>query len=202
MPAGISFAISALISPSAVLAGPSFLILRPRFATWLRMFLPAALLMTLYLAPVLDDYLLSPRGLLNAAPMGLSGAPAPAAESSASFWTALVPRAEVVKEGRDAVLGFLLLLPLVALGLFELVREKKARRLGLALLSLWLFSFIFGATHPTVPVHPFQGHLGHPARSRRRSQKTRRPRRAAHMEPAAPSSSPHPPRRARRRSRF
>ena len=160
--AGPAFAISALITPSTALAGPSFLIYRPNVRSWVRAFLPAALLMSLFLSPVLDDYLLGPRGLLNAVPGFLIGAPAPSLPKTQSIEAAdAVEEPDsrcgdlclgIRKEARDVVLGCLHLLPLWIVGLGALLRRKALQRFALALFSLWLLSFLFGIGHPTVPV--------------------------------------------------
>jgi hypothetical protein len=118
--AGLSFLLTFLITPSAILALPCFFILRPRLRP-LRLFcaiFSVSAAVTIFL--VHQFYFFGSRGLFEAAnrPLNLGWA--------------------LNKEGREIFSGFFLCIPLVVAGLLEIFGRKQLRPLAFALLILWL----------------------------------------------------------------
>jgi len=140
--AGLAFAAATLVTPSALLAAPSFVVLRPQLRPLLRMALAGSLLLAGSLAWVLEDYLFGGRGLLGAA-----GA-------------AVDPVAAVKKEVFEVAFDFFAFLPLLAAGAAVVASRERCRRYGVALAVLWLFSFFLGERFGDVPVQlPLYGLL-------------------------------------------
>ncbi len=130
---GLAFGLSALITPSTLLAAPGLVVLRPRLGQLIRFGAAAGLLLVLCLSWVLDDYVFGERGLLAAAG-GVADL-----------------HAAVMKEGKEVVLGVSAWLPLLLLGGYELFARRRLRRFGLALWVIWLFTFLFGEKFGDVP---------------------------------------------------
>ncbi len=131
---GVAFAAATLVTPSAMLAVPGFVVLRPSLRPLVRMALAGSAVLVVALTPVLDDYLFGPRGLLGAAEGGVD----------------LV--AAVKKEAFETVFGFFALLPFVAAGAVEAVRKPQWRRFATALFVFWLVAFALGERFGDVPV--------------------------------------------------
>jgi hypothetical protein len=120
--AALSFLLSFLITPSAILALPCFFILRPRLRPLLLFCAIFAISAAVTIFPVRQAYFFGSRGLFEAAnrPLNLSWA--------------------LSKEGREIVFGFQLCIPLVIAGLFEIFSRKQLRPFAFALLILWLIT--------------------------------------------------------------
>ena len=132
--AGIAFAVSSLITPSALFALPLFLITRPRLRSLLLFAAAACTLSAVVVAPVYNDYLFGHRGLLKASGKDVN-----------LLWA-------LAKEGREALDNFILCLPFIAIGLYKLFSRRRFLPLGLALLTLWLATLCFGERFRGVPV--------------------------------------------------
>ncbi len=131
---GLAFGFSTLITPSTLFAAPAFVVLRPKLGPLVRFGAAAALLLALCLSWAIDDYLFGGRGLLKAT------------------GSAFDLKAAVLKEGLEAVVGISAWLPLLLLGAHRLIVRAQLRRLGLALLAIWLFTFVFAERFGDVPV--------------------------------------------------
>lgn len=128
--AGVSFALSFLIAPSAVFALPLFFILRPRLRPLL-LFCVVILVITVPLIlPVYGDYFFGPRGLLQAAQQPFS-----------LGWA-------LRKEGWEIFISFFLCIPFLVVGLVEIFGRKSSRPLGIALLTLWITTLFLGEKFP------------------------------------------------------
>jgi hypothetical protein len=118
--AALSFLLSFLITPSAILALPCFFILRPRLRPLLLFCTIFLVIAAVTIFPVRQSYFFGSRGLFEAAnrPLNLDWA--------------------LNKEGREIFSGFFLCIPLVVAGLLEIFGRKQLRPLAFALLILWL----------------------------------------------------------------
>jgi hypothetical protein len=118
--AALSFLLSFLITPSAILALPCFFILRPRLRPLLLFCAIFLVIAAVTIFPVRQSYFFGSRGLFEAAnrPLNLGWA--------------------LNKEGREIFSGFFLCIPLVVAGLLEIFGRKRFRPLAFALLILWL----------------------------------------------------------------
>ena len=118
--ASLSFLLSFLITPSAILALPCFFILRPRLRPLLLFCAIFAISAAVTIFPVRQSYFFGSRGVFDAAnrPFNLSWA--------------------LSKEGCEILYGFSLCIPLVVVGLLETFGRKQFRPFAFALLILWL----------------------------------------------------------------
>ena len=118
--ASLSFLLSFLITPSAILALPCFFILRPRLRPLLLFCAIFAIPAAVTIFPVRQSYFFGSRGVFAAAgrPLDLGWA--------------------LNKEIYEIFNGFFLYIPLVIAGLFEIFWRKRFRPLAFALLILWL----------------------------------------------------------------
>ena len=131
--ASLSFLLSFLITPSAILALPCFFILRPRLRPLLLFCVIFAISAAVTIFPVRQSYFFGSRGLLEAAnrPLNLGWA--------------------LNKEGREIFSGFFLCIPLVVAGLFEIFSRKQLRPFAFALLIFWLVTLFFAEKINDVP---------------------------------------------------
>jgi len=132
--AGLSFALSFLITTSTIFALPLFFILRPRLRS---LILFCAVILAIAVAailPVYKDYFFGGRGLLKAT------------HASVDIERALR------KEGTEVFSSLFFCIPFVAVGVVELFGRKRFRPLGIALLALWIVNLLFGEKFADVPV--------------------------------------------------
>ena len=131
--AALSFLLSFLITPSAILALPCFLILRPRLRPLLLFCAIFAISAAVIIFPFRQSYFFGSRGLFEAAsrPFNLGWA--------------------LFKEGREILFGFFLCVPLVVAGLLETFGRKKFRPFAFALLILWLVTLFSAEKIKDVP---------------------------------------------------
>jgi len=134
IPAGLSFALSFLITPSALFGLPSLLLLQRDKRAMLQLTTPAFIVVLLALLPNADDYFVGGRGLLKAVRIDLA-----------------LDRA-FLKEGRELFNNLFCYAPFLLAGSVYIMRNKRLHALGGALISLWFFSFIFGEKFGDVPV--------------------------------------------------
>ena len=146
---GVSFALAFLISPSALFGFPCLtLLLRDR--RQLLYFSGAVfVLLSVGLALHIDDYLFGGRGLFKALRehMGMNQV--------------------ILKESKEFLSSLIFYLPFILVGSAQLIRNKELRRVGSAILSLWLLTFLFGERFgdvpsqlPTYALFCFMGGLG------------------------------------------
>lgn len=131
--AGLSFLLSFLITPSAILALPCFFILRPRLRPILLFCAIFSISAAVTIFPVRQSYFFGSRGLFSAAnrPFNLSWA--------------------LDKEGCEILSGFSFCIPLVVAGLLEIFGRKQFRPLAFALLILWLVTLFSAEKIKDVP---------------------------------------------------
>ena len=135
----LSFLLSFLIAPSAVLALPCFFILRPRLRPILLFCVIFLIFAAVAIFPVRQSYFFGSRSLFEAAdrPFDIKWA--------------------LNKEGREVVSGFFLCIPLLVMGLFEIFGRKQLRPFAFALLILWLATLIsaekISDVSPQLPVY-------------------------------------------------
>jgi len=142
VPAAFSFAMSVLITPSSLLALPLLVILRPQRRALVTLGAISAAVLSFFVLPRYADYLFGDRGLLRAAEGRLG------------------PGLRLLKEGHEVFLGFFLFLPLLLMGLRELIRQRRLWALGAGLLLLWLGGYMLGERFMDVPVQlPFYAML-------------------------------------------
>ena len=134
IPAGLSFALSFLITPSALFGLPCLLFLHRDKRAMLELMTTAFLVVLLALLPNAEDYFVGGRGLLKAVRIDLA-----------------IDRA-LLKEGRELFTTLLWYAPFLLAGSVYIMRNKRLHTLGGALISLWFFSFIFGEKFGDVPV--------------------------------------------------
>jgi hypothetical protein len=125
--ASLSFALSFLISASAVFALPLFFILRPRLRPYLLFCAVILVIAVVAISPVYNDYFFSSRGLFTIA-------------LHQKFNLGFVLR----REAAEVLSSFFLCIPFVVIGLAELFARKRFRPLAIALLSLWLACLSLG----------------------------------------------------------
>ncbi|MFA5240448.1 MAG: hypothetical protein WC476_12180 [Phycisphaerae bacterium] len=123
--ASLSFLLSFLITPSAILALPCFFILRPRLRPLLLFCVVFLVLAVAAVFPFRQSYFFGSRGLFEAVnrPFSLNWA--------------------LNKEGREIFSSFFLCIPLVVAGLLEIFGRKQFRPFAFALLVLWLVTLFF-----------------------------------------------------------
>ncbi len=131
--AGISFALSFLISPSAIFGLPCLTLLLRGRKQLIHFFTAAFLLVTFPLALYVDDYLFGGRGLLKALQGQMS------------------VKQVFFKESKEFLSGLIFYLPFILAGSAQLIQDKGLRRLGAAIFSLWLITFLFGERFGDVP---------------------------------------------------
>lgn len=133
--AGLSFGVAGLVTPSAALFAPAFLLIRrPRpLARLLTLGATALAVVLLPILPLLGDYLHGDRGLLAATRKGMG------------------PLQIAAKEGFEVGIGFLAFLPLLALGLWRAARKPELRPLLAAAGAAWAVVLIFGERFSDVP---------------------------------------------------
>jgi len=131
---GAAFAMSVLITPSAVFAVPCLVILRPQRRALSLMGLTAAALLVIAILPNYQDFFFGPRNLLRA--------------SRAAF----SPIHALNKEGVELLFGFFASLPLITCGIVAAAVRPRFRVPGLAVASLWLVSLLLGERFTDVPV--------------------------------------------------
>ena len=132
--AGLAFAISLLITPTAVFALPLFVITRPRLRSLMFFAATAFLLSAVAITPIYQDFFYSNRGLLKARGAKVN-----------------LPWA-LATEGRQVLENFLLCIPFIVIGVFTMFSRRKFLPLGLGLLTLWLATLCFGERFRGVPV--------------------------------------------------
>ncbi|MFZ0034131.1 MAG: hypothetical protein WAK60_03970 [Sedimentisphaerales bacterium] len=125
--ASLTFALSLLISTSAVFALPLFFILRPRFRPYILFCAVILVIAVVVISPRYKDYFFSPRGLFTIA-------------LHQAFNLGFVLHREV----EEVFFNFFLCIPFVVAGLIELFAQKKFRLLAIALLSLWFITLCLG----------------------------------------------------------
>jgi hypothetical protein len=137
--ASLSFLLSFLITPSAILALPCFFILRPRLRPLLLFCVIFAVSAAVAIFPVRQSYFFGSRGLFAAAnrPLNLGWA--------------------LSKEGREIFSSFFFCIPFVVAGLLEIFCRKQFRPLAFALLILWLVTLFssekIGDVSPQLPTY-------------------------------------------------
>lgn len=131
--AALCFGFACLVTPSSVLAWPLFAATRPRLRplTWFSG-VSAALVLAV-LVPHVQDYLFGGRGVLNAAGLSLG-------------WRGIAR-----KDVRELVDGFFVGLPLVAIGLGLVLRDRRLRPFGIGLL-VWFALNLVAERAEDVPV--------------------------------------------------
>ncbi len=132
--AGLSFALSLLITPSTIFALPLFFILRPRLRPLLLFCAVILAIAVAAILPVYRDYFFGGRGLLKATNVSVD-----------------IGRA-LRKEGGEVFSSLFFCIPFVVAGLLELFGRKRFRPLGIALLALWIVNLRFGEKFADVPV--------------------------------------------------
>jgi hypothetical protein len=125
--ASLSFALSLLISTSAVFALPLFFILRPRLRPYILFCAVILVIAVVAISPHYKDYFFGARGLFTIA-------------LHQAFNLGFILR----REAEEVFFNFFLCIPFVVAGLIELFAQKKFRPLAIALLSLWLITLCLG----------------------------------------------------------
>ncbi len=131
--AALSFLLSFLITPSAILALPCFLILRSRLRPLLLFCAIFAISAAVMIFPVRQSYFFGSRGLFDAANRSFN-----------LSWA-------LSKEGCEILYGFSFCIPLVVAGLFEIFSRKQFRPFAFALLILWLITLFSAEKIQDVP---------------------------------------------------
>jgi hypothetical protein len=132
--AGLCFGFAGLVTPSAALFAPAFLLVeKPRLRPLAILAAVAAALVLLPILPVVGEYLHGDRGLLAAA------------------GRAMGPAQRLVKEGFELGLGFLALLPLLALGAWRAARRPRLRPFLIAWTAVAAFTLLLGERFSDVP---------------------------------------------------
>jgi hypothetical protein len=131
--AGIAFAVAFLITPSSLFGFPCLIVLLRDKKPILRFSTAAFLVIIVALAPHLDNYFFGGRGLLKA------------------VQTRMSIKHVFLKEGEEFFNSFLLYVPFVLAGIVQLIKDRNLRTLGIAIISLWFVSFLFGERFGDVP---------------------------------------------------
>lgn len=134
IPAGVSFALSFLVTPSALFGLPFLLLLQRDRRAMVQLTTTALLLVLPAILPRWDDYYGGGRGILKAVSTG---------------WPI---QAALAKEAGELFTSMLCYAPFLLAGVLYIVRTRRLHRFGAALLSLWFCSFIFGEKFGDVPV--------------------------------------------------
>ncbi len=132
--AGIAFGLAFLITPSSLFGIPCLIVLFKDRKQLLHFSTAASLVIAVALTPHLDDYFAGGRGLLKAM------------QGHMSLTQVLH------KEGNEFIQSLFLYVPLIIAGIVQLITDKTVRTLGIAILSLWLVTFLFGERFGDVPV--------------------------------------------------
>lgn len=131
--AALSFFLSFLITPSAILGLPCFFILRPRLRPLLLFCATFSVIAAATIFPVRQSYFFGSRGLSNIAnrPLNLGWA--------------------LEKEGHEILSSFSICIPLVITGLLETFGRKQFRPLAFALFALWIITLFSAEKISDVP---------------------------------------------------
>jgi hypothetical protein len=130
---GIAFACAFLITPGSLFGLPCLMVVLRNKKPLLYFSAAAFCVITIALTPHLDDYFFGGRGLLKAL------------QSRMSIHQALI------KETNEFFSSFLLYVPVLVAGIIKMVTDKRLHRLGVALIILWLTTFLFGERFGDVP---------------------------------------------------
>lgn len=134
LPSGLCFGIAGLVTPSAVLFAPGFLLAeRPRLRPLAILAATAGAVVLLPILPLLREYVYGDRGLLSAAGRSMG------------------PLQMAAKEGFELGLGFLALWPLLALGIWRAARRPGLRPFFLAWVAVWATTLALGERFSDVP---------------------------------------------------
>jgi hypothetical protein len=134
--AGLSLGIAGLVTPSAALFAPAFLLAerpRPRPRRLAILAATAGAVVLLPIVPLWGEYFYGDRGLLSAAGRSMS------------------PLQMAAKEGFELGVGFLALWPLLALGIWRAARRKELRPFLLAWTAVWATTLALGERFSDVP---------------------------------------------------
>jgi hypothetical protein len=134
IPAGAAFALSFLVTPSALFGLPCLLLMQRDKRAIAHLTITAFIIVMIALFPNLNDYFSGGRGLIKAVSSNLTIKDA------------------LVKEGREISMSLAWYAPLFLAGGVSLMNNNRLHRFGVALFSLWFFSFIFGEKFADVPV--------------------------------------------------
>jgi hypothetical protein len=132
--AGISYAVSFLITPSAVFGLAMLVPFRKERPLLTRFAISALIIIIIIVSSVASDYLLGGRGLLKASRASLA--------ISAVF----------LKEYREFFSTILWYVPFLIAGAIEMIRCRRYRDWGLTIFGIWLSTFIAGERFGDVPV--------------------------------------------------
>jgi hypothetical protein len=132
--AGISYAVSFLITPSAIFGLAMLFPFRKERPLLTRFAISALIIIIAIASAFASDYLLGGRGLLKASRASLA--------ISAAF----------LKEYREFFSTMLWHVPWLIAGAIEMIRCSRYRDWGLTIFCIWLFTFIAGERFGDVPV--------------------------------------------------
>jgi hypothetical protein len=130
---GTAFACAFLITPSSLFGLPCLMVVLRDKKPIFYFSTAAFLVITIALAPHLDDYFFGGRGLLKAV------------QTRMSIHQALI------KETKEFFSSFLLYLLFLVAGIMHIITDKRFRQLGIGIVSLWFVSFLFGERFGDVP---------------------------------------------------
>lgn len=129
---GVAAAVAFLVSASAALAAPYFVIVRPRLKPLAILSAVSALLTVAALAPVIQNYLYGARGLMSAAGAGVDY------------------QLATLKTGQDLFFGYFTLLPFLLAGVVACWRFNRTFLIAVSV--LFLVTFAAGEKFVDVPV--------------------------------------------------
>jgi hypothetical protein len=132
--AGIFYAVSFLITPSAIFGLAMLVPFRKERPLLIRFAISALIIIIAIVSPVASDYFIGGRGLLKAS------------RSSLTISAALF------KEYREFFSTMLWYVPLLIAGAIEMIRYRRYRDWGLTIFCIWLFTFVAGERFGDVPV--------------------------------------------------
>jgi hypothetical protein len=132
--AGLFYAVSFLITPSAIFGLAMLFPFRKDRSILSRFAISALLIIIAVVSPVASDYFIGGRGLLKASRASL--------EISAVF----------LKEYHEFFSTMLWYAPFLIAGAIEMISCRRYRDWGLTILGIWLFTFIAGERFGDVPV--------------------------------------------------
>ena len=132
--AGISYAVSFLITPSAIFGIAMLFPFRKERPQLTRFAISALIIIIAIVSAVASDYFIGGRGLLKASRASLA--------ISASF----------LKEYREFFSTMLWCVPWLIAGAIEMIRCRRYRDWGLTIFCIWLFTLIAGERFGDVPV--------------------------------------------------
>lgn len=134
IPAALSLAMAALVTPSSLLATPLFVLTARDVRSVIRLLVVAGIALAAFLIPVRDDFLFGGRGVLSAGTMAMRVA------------------AASLKEAYEVFFGMFFALPFVIAGIIALFEHRATRKLGLGLAGSWIAAFALGERFGDVPV--------------------------------------------------